>query len=201
MRKPTVILDSPIYLGMSILDISKVIMYDFYYNHLKSNYKICLILTDTDSFILQVIHNDFYAEMKNYLEFYDTSNYPSNHPLYSTVNKKVNGKFKDELGGNLMLEVVGLRPKLYSYITDKMDGCKRAKGVVKATIDTLKHEHYLRCLESNSEKYGEVTLLQSKLHCISTVTLRKKLLSANDDKRYILPNNIDTLAWGHYKLE
>ena len=201
LRKPNLILDSPIYLGMTILDISKAIMYDFYYNHLKKlNYRIQLLITDTDSLIFQVWVEDFYQEMKKNLQLYDTSNYPKDHPLYSAANKKKNGKMKDELAGAIMYEVVGLRPKLYSFITDKMHNTLRAKGVAKATIKTLSHQQYMACLQNRSEVHGEVTLLQSKFHRISTITQRKKLLSSDDDKRHILDNNIDTLAFGHYKL-
>ena len=201
LRKPNLILDSPIYLGMSILDISKVIMYDFYYNHLKKlNYRIRLLITDTDSLIFEIWHEDFYQEMQNHLHLYDTSNYPPDHPLYSSVNKKVNGKMKDELAGTILCAAVGLRPKLYSFITEQMTNTLRAKGVARSTIRTLTHEQYLSCLHNESEVHGQVTLLQSKFHHISTITQRKKLLSANDDKRHILENNIDTLAFGHYKL-
>ena len=127
-HKEKVLLNKPIYVGMSVLDLSKWLMYDFYYNHLKKTYgnlvKMCY--TDTDSVIIHVTTADISTDMLQNLDDYDTSNYPPSHPLFSVKNKKVIGKFKDELGGKVMSEFVGIRPKMYSYTGE--DSGKRAKG-------------------------------------------------------------------------
>ena len=100
MHKDTLKLNRPIYVGMSILDLSKHLMYDFYYNHLKRQYSCCnLLYTDTDSFILHVETDDVYKDIKDNQSQYATSNYNNKHFLFSNENKKVLGKFKDELGG------------------------------------------------------------------------------------------------------
>ena len=116
MLKRRLVLNKPVYTGMTILENSKIMMYDFYYNHLKARYKTkCdLIYTDTDSLLLHIQTEDVYKDMKDYLWLYDTSNYPKEHPLYDVRNKKVLGKMKDECGGELIEEVVALKPKMYS---------------------------------------------------------------------------------------
>ena len=106
--------DKPIYLGMCVLDYSKLLMYMFYYeviNKLWPNNEI--IGFDTDSFFLNIYTKDIYEDMKKIIEHLDTSNYEKDNPLFSNNNKKVIGKFKDELGGKIMTELVFLRSKAY----------------------------------------------------------------------------------------
>ena len=131
MYKDTLKLNRPIYVGMSILDLSKHLMYDFYYNQLKEQYSCCnLLYTDTDSFILHVETDDVYKDIKDNQSQYDTSNYNNKHFLFSNENKKVLGKFKDELGGVPISEYVGLRPKMCSVIM-KEEEIRKAKGIKK----------------------------------------------------------------------
>ncbi len=118
LRKTKLKLNRPIYLGFSILDLSKTLMYDFHYNHMKAKYGINLqlLLTDTDSLFYSVKTPCVYDDMAEDAGLYDLSNYPQDHPLYDTVNKKVIGKMKDEMGGVPPLEFVGLRAKMYSAV-------------------------------------------------------------------------------------
>ena len=96
MRKTRLVLNKPVYTGMAILENSKILMYDFFHNHLKARYvpKCELIYTDTDSLLLNIQTEDVYKDMKEDLWMYDTSNYPKDHPLYDDRNKKVLGKMK-----------------------------------------------------------------------------------------------------------
>ena len=105
-----------------------------------------LLYTDTDSLILQIFTEDLYTDMESHQDLYDTSNFETDHRLYDLTNKKVIGKFKDELGGRIMTEFVGLRPKMYSY-TGEVSG-KRAKGVSHTVLaKTITHEDYkVRCI-------------------------------------------------------
>uniref|UniRef100_UPI0035900121 uncharacterized protein n=1 Tax=Myxine glutinosa TaxID=7769 RepID=UPI0035900121 len=114
--KESIEMDKPIYIGTSILDLSKSLMYDYFYINLKSKYKdnVSLLYMDTDSFILKINTDDVYSDMKKDINIYDTSNYSPESELFSSKNKKVIGKFKDELGGNVMSEFVGLRSKAYA---------------------------------------------------------------------------------------
>ena len=115
--KHTVELNKPIYMGMSILDDSKIHMYSFYYDVLKPKYddKIKLVHTDTDSFVIKVETDDIYEDFKEIHEYMDFSDYPQEHPNYDKTNKKVLGKFKDEMNGKAITHFIGLKPKAYCY--------------------------------------------------------------------------------------
>ncbi len=128
MYKDKLRLNRPIYVGMSILDLSKTLMYDFYYNKLKKQYgeRVCLLYTD---FLMHIETEDAYKDIQNNAEFYDTSNFDKNHVLFSEENKKVLGKFKDDCGGVPIKEYVGLRPKMYSITTEGGEEICKAKGV------------------------------------------------------------------------
>ena len=118
LHKTNLKLNRPVYVGMSILDLSKHLMYGFYYNHFKANYghECDLLYTDTDSLSLNIRAEDVYADMAEDKDLYDFSNYPKNHSLHSDVNKKVIGKMKHDSEGVPISEFVGLRPKMYSIL-------------------------------------------------------------------------------------
>ena len=150
MKKTRVKLNKPIYLGLSILEISKTLMYEFWYDYMKPKYgdnvKLCYM--DTDSFIMHIETEDFYKDIADNVEKrFDTSNYEVNRPLPAGKNKKVIGLVKDELGGKIMTEFVALRPKTYSYLTDDCEEDKKAKGTKKCVIKRrLKFNDYKDCL-------------------------------------------------------
>ncbi|XP_031550280.1 uncharacterized protein LOC116287732, partial [Actinia tenebrosa] len=145
MKKANLFLNKPVYTGFTVLDLSKVLMYEFYYDKLKPKYgdRCHLLYTDTDSLILEVQTEDVYQDCLEDLDEYDTSAYPKEHFLYSAKNKKVIGKMKDEMSGKPIIEYVGLKPKMYSVL--KMDGAeKKAKGVKKYVVKKdITHESYL----------------------------------------------------------
>ena len=114
-------MNKPIYIGMSILDISKKLMYEFWCDYFNPKYggrtKLCYM--DTDSFVTHIKTEDFYKDIVNDVERqFDTSNYDENdkRPLLIGMNKKVIGLFKDELGGKIMEEFCALRAKTYAYL-------------------------------------------------------------------------------------
>ena len=133
MRKTKLVLNKPVYTGMTILENSKILMYDFYYNYLKARYghKCELVYTDTDSLILDIQTEDVYKDMKEHSWLYDTSNYAKDHPLYDNRNKKVLGKMKDECGGLAIEEVVAIRPKMYSILKEGKKKRKESEGCDK----------------------------------------------------------------------
>ena len=116
MHKTRLVLYKPVYTGMTILENSKLLMYDFFYNQLKARYgpKYELIYTDTDSLLLDIQTDDLFKDIKEDSWLYDTSNYPKGHPLYDSINKKVLGKIKYECGGEAIEEAFAVRPKMYS---------------------------------------------------------------------------------------
>ena len=138
MKKTKIKMNLPIYTGFTILEVSKTIMWEFFYDFLKPKHgdKMKLCYTDTDSFILHIKTKDFYEDINNDVEeWFDTSNYKINRPLSITdKNKKVPGKFKDELGGRIMTKFVGLRSKTYAYLIDDFEEEKRNKGVKKCVV-------------------------------------------------------------------
>ena len=140
IKKTKVTVNKPTYIGLSILEISKILMYEFWYDYMKSKYdnnvKLCYM--DTDSFIMNIKTNDFYEDIANDVENrFDTSNYEVNRPLPMGRNKKVIGLMKDELGGKIITEFVTLRPKTYSYLTDDGKEDNKAKGTKKCVIKKM----------------------------------------------------------------
>ncbi|XP_033762615.1 uncharacterized protein LOC117344073 [Pecten maximus] len=201
MLKTNLLLNRPVYVGFTVLDLSKLIMYDFHYNYMKQNYgqNTKLLFTDTDSLTYLTHTDDIYADIFVNLDLFDTSNYPIDDLLYSTTNKKVLGKMKDETGGNPIKEFVGLRAKMYSYVYG--DRQKRtAKGVARAVIKhCLHHQLYKECLFDQTVFYANMHRIQSTQHQLHIVSQNKVTLNSFDDKRYIL-NGINTLPYGHYKI-
>ena len=149
MKKTKVKMNKPIYLGLSILEISKTLMYEFYYDYMKPKYnnnvKLCYM--DTDSFIMNIKTNDFYKDIANDVENrFDTSNYEVNRPLPIGKNKKIIGLMKDELGRKIITEFVTLRPKTYLLLTDDGKEDKKAKGIKKCIIKKMiKFNDYKKC--------------------------------------------------------
>ena len=206
MKKTSLTMNKPVYLGMCILDLSKIIMFDFHYNYIKPKYgnNAKLLFTDTDSFLYEITTEDFYKDISGDVrDRFDTSDYPENHPskIPTGMNKKVLGMFKDEVAGKNIKEFVGLRSKLYSFIMEEGKENKRCKGVKKNVVKKyISHEDYKTCLQTGKEQLKRQTIIRSYEHEIYTEEVNKIALSAADDKRYILNNN-DTLAWGHYKIK
>ena len=150
MKKTKVKMNKPIYLGMSILDISKTLMYEFWYDYIKPKYqdKAKLCYMDTDSLVIHIKTEYFYEDIVNDVEeWFDTSNYDNDRPLPICKNIKGIGLFKDELGGKIMKEFVALRAKTYPYLMDGDVEHKKAKGTKKCIIKRrLMFENYIDCL-------------------------------------------------------
>ena len=150
MKQTKVKMNKPIYLGLSILEISKILMYEIWYDYMKPKYNdnVGLCYMDTDSFVMHIKTNDFDEDITNDVENrFDTSNYKVNRPLPTGKNKKVIGLMKDELGGKIITEFVTLRPKTYSFLTDDGQEDKKAKGTKKCVIKKMiKFNDYKKCL-------------------------------------------------------
>ena len=130
-------MNKPVYLGLSILDISKTKVYEFWHDCLKPKYnnKTKLRYMGTDSFIAHIKTEDIYKDILEDVETrFDTSNYNVNRPLPMGKNKKVLGSMKDELVGQIMRKFVGLRPKTYAYLKDNEDESTKAKGTERRVI-------------------------------------------------------------------
>ena len=199
-------MNKPIYLGLSILEISKILKYEFWYDYMKPKYNnnVRLCYMDTDSFVMHIKINDFYKDVENR---FDTSNYEVNtsetsalarRPLPTGKNKKVIGLMKDELGGKIITEFVTLRPKTYSFLTDDGKEDKKAKGTKKCIIKKMiKFNDYKKCLLN-----GEIILKSQQRfinnkHDVYTENVNKIALSNDDDKRIVSPDKISSYPYGY----
>ena len=207
MKKTSLTMNKPVYLGMSILDLSKTLMFDFHYKYIIPKYgnKAKLLFTDTDSFLYEIQTEDFYKDISGDVkDRFDTSDYPEGHPsgIPTGVNKKVLGMFKDEAAGKNITEFVGLRAKLYSYKMEEGKENKKCKGIKKAVVEkSISHKDYKTCLETGKEQLRRQNIIRSYEHTLYTEEINKVALSAADDKRYLLKDSFNTLAWGHYKIK
>ena len=208
MKYSSIKINKPFYIGMSILDLSKWHMYNFHYNVMKAIFgdRVHLLYTDTDSFIYEISSADVYEELRPHArDYFDFSNYPENHMLKNSCNKKVPGKFKDESASKCITEFVGLRSKMYSFMfDDKKDVSKAevrvAKGVQKSVIfNDLRFSTYLNCLWNDEVKEHNFKTIRSMKHSVATYTQSKITLCPFEDKRYLL-DAINSVPYGHYVL-
>ena len=201
VKKTKVKMNKLIYLGLSILEISKILMYEFWYDYMKPKYdnnvKLCYM--DKDSFVMNIKTNDFYEDIAKDVENrFDTSNYEVNRPLPMGKNKKVIGLIKDELGGKVITEFVTLRPKTYSYLTDDGKEDKKAKGTKKCVIKKMiKFNDYKKCLLNDEVILKSQQRFISKKHDVYTDNINKIALCNNDDKRIISSNQITSYPYGY----
>ena len=202
--KTTLTLNRPAYVGMCILDLSKTLMYDFHYNYIKSKYgdKARLLFTDTDSLTYEIEADDVYQDFWKDKHLFDNSDYPKNSPFYNNTNKKVIGKFKDEAAGMPIVEFVGLRSKMYSYIKDNEQSSRTAKGIKKNVIKKqLGHDKYKDVLFNKKQMCHTMRLIKSEKHQIGSYVVDKISLSCFDDKRYIHENGVTSYAYGFENSE
>jgi len=202
MNKIEVKLMKPTYIGMAILDLSKATMYAFHYENIINKYKsrARLLMTDTDSLVYHIQTDDVYNDMLQNLGAYDTSDYPTDHKLFSLANKKVLGVFKDENKGQPIKEFIGLRPKMYSILEANDNEKKTAKGIGRNASNKLRHSEYLSSLKDEISTNITMQQIRSYSHEVYTIQLKKTGLSPYDDKRYVLDDHVSTLAYGHYSI-
>ena len=202
MKKTKVKMNKPVYLGMSILDISKTLMYKFWYDYIKPKYedrtKLCY--TDTDSVIIHIIAETFFKDIADDVKkWFDTSNYDGNdkRPLPMGMNKKEYGFFKDELGGKIMKEFVTLRAKTCAYLTDDDGEEKKSKGTKKCVMKRERmFKNYKDCLFNSKVILKLQQRFKSDHHKVYTEEVNNISLSSNDDKRLQTFDGIETYPYG-----
>jgi hypothetical protein len=202
--KKEVLLKKPIYVGFTVLDVSKLLIFDYHYNVMVKRHgsNARLLFSDTYSLCYHLFTDDVYRDISEYIDLLDPSGYPRDHPLYSAFNAKVIGKMKDECIGKDPLEFVGLRAKMYSLLTYDDSMAKRtAKGIKKRYVAKhLRHDMYLRTLREKTIEHAKYRLFRSRAHKIETVEYSKVALCAYDDKRFVPNDGVATLAYGHVRL-
>ena len=211
MGKIKVVMNKLVYLGQAILDLSKIIMYEFHYDHMVPKYgeNLTLCYMDTDLLVYHIKTKDFYTDIADEVPTrFDMSGYYNNRPLPG-MNKKVTGLMKDELEGAIMNEFIALRPKLYSYT--KLDGTcdKKCKGIKKCIIQkTLSFDDYKDCLFNpmRSRATGPTNIYRSQLmfrstkHEVHTIEVNKVALNRDDDKWISKRDAISTFPCRHKSL-
>jgi hypothetical protein len=211
LRKVEHIMNKPTFCGFCILELSKLCMYKFWYDYIKVHFPgemSRLILTDTDSLIIQFTCENVYSSLLAAgIEYLDPSNYPTSHVMYNTINKAKLDKMKDENCGVPIDEIVAIRPKMYSITVCQKgpDGpiIKEkhvAKGIQRNVAYNLRHQQYKEQLFNPTVHRVDNNRLMSSKHQMYAVTVNKIGLSSNDDKRYILDDKISTLAYGHKRI-
>jgi hypothetical protein len=188
-------------------------MYRFHYSFMKQYFgrNARLLFTDTDSLMYEIdagykqVYESFNTNNNSKLErLFDFSSLPADHFCHNDQNKRVIGKFKDESSGDPILEFVGLRPKMHSYTTlneaNIVKEKHRAKGVQYAAAKVLTHQQYIKQLEQPDENRLVNRRIGSNLHVLYTFATSKRALCSFDDKRYLCPDGIHTLAFGHKDL-
>ena len=209
-RKPAIIeLKKPLAVGFSILELSKLFMYQSYYDVFQKNFgenNISLCFSDTDSFLFQIKGKNLELEKRKLKHIFDFSKYPKSHPLFDESKANQLFYFKDELKGKAAItHFIGLRPKCYTMKIVELN-CKKTnlykekkvcKGLKKSSIATqLSYADYKNCLKNATLIYKSFKSLKSKNHRIKTSYQRKIALSAMDSKRYILNCGCHTLSLG-----
>ena len=180
----------------------------FHYDYFLPKYPSAkLLFTDTDSLYYHIESDDIEQELFQDKDRFDYSDYATTSPYFDGSNKKVIGKFKCETKGMPIIEFVGLRPKMYSYLYQNSPKPEatiiekhRVKGIASAASRALKHYDYKEQLDTPHENFIENRRLGSKLHQIYAISCEKRGLCSFDDKRFLLADNIHSLAYGHYSI-
>ena len=196
-------LNKPIYLGMSILNRSKVHIYSFYHDVLKTKYQDDkrLTYTDTDSSVLQTFTDDIYEDWKDIKDYMDFSGCDKNHPCWDVTNKKVLGKFEDEMDGKIITNFTALRPEMYCLkVFNEEKAEKKAKGLPKLKVKRdLDMNDYQATLHEHIPKNVNFNAIRSKNHQIYSINQSKVGLTSYDNKRYWF-NDTDSVPYGHYSI-
>ena len=203
MRKTKVLMNKPVYLGQAILDISKTLMYEFYFDYMKTKYKdkVKLCYMDTDSFIVHIETEDFYQIdiAKDVDKWFDTSAYDKddNRPLPIGKNKKVIGKFEDEMNGKIMTENCNARAKTYAFELDDDAEKKKAKGTKQCVIKLMiNFDDYKDSALKNKTIIRSQLRFKSNNHNVYTEEINKIAISPNDDKRLQTFDGITAYPYG-----
>ena len=181
-------MNKPVYLGQAILDISKTLMYEFWYDYIQPKYKekAKLFYMDTDSFIIHIFTEDFYKDIAmDVNKWFDTRNYDKNdkRTLPIAINKKIIEILKDELRGKIMAKLCGRRSETYAFLLDDNTEKKRVKGTKKCVIKRrLKFNDYTDSLFNNKTILRLHQRFKSDHHTIHTEEINKAAITSNEDK-------------------
>ena len=171
-------------------------MYKFHYEYVKNKFDAKLLFTDTESLVYEMKGKDVYEVSYSDKHLLDFSEYPVNSKCYDPANKKVLGKMKDEFKGKVISEFVGFKSKMYSLISVDEKEVSKAKRENKK----MRQKEFVDVLFNKKVIRHNMKRIQSKLHELGTYDVYKISLSCFDDKRYVLNNGVNTLAYFHKNI-
>ena len=204
MKKRELYMNKPVYLGQAILDISKALMYEFWYDYIKPKYgdNVRLCYVDTDSFVMLIKTDHFYADISNDVKkWFDTSNIDKNdnRPLLIGEKKKVIGMFKIETGSKIINEFCALKAKTYSFKLDDDTEVKKAKGNKKCVAKRhINFDNYADILFKDKILLKSQFTFKSDHHTIYTQKINKIALNYFEDKRIQCNDKITTCPHGYF---
>ena len=164
-------------------------MYDFHYNFIKKTFNAELLFTDTDSLTYEIKSKNVYKDFYDWEDLFDFSNYSKDSNFFDDSNKNVIGKMKDEFGGVIIDEFVRLKSKMYSV--------KKINGTAKGVNIAKEFNEFKDVLFNKKIITHKMKRIQAKKHKIGTYEIDKISLSCFDDKRFVLDNGINTVAYFH----
>jgi len=206
MYKQEIVYDKPLYVGTTILDLSKLHMMKFHYDVMEKHFPglYNLLYSDTDSYVYNIINPDIYEWIKKNKQYFDLSE-SKRDDLKDDENKKKLGCFKDEANSLLITEFIALNPKVYSFkYYDSLDATetknkKTLKGISKTTVKKeISHNDYIDVLETNEKQSRKVYSIRSFNHELFTYAQNKTALTSWNDKTYLIDSNNST-PYRYYK--
>ena len=205
LRRTKAKIDKPFVVGFTVLELSKLLMYEFHYDYIRKEFgdTAKLLFTDTDSLMYHIRgrnpYETFYRDRQKYFDF---ASFPSNNKYYDPANNKVIGKFKDEANGKQIKEYVGAKTKMYSYLFagPEQEEKHRMKGVQSPVSKSIRHKDFLAQLNNPQENRQANRRIGSKLHQLYTIEVQKRGLCTFDDKRVLMEDGISTRPYGHYAI-
>jgi len=170
-----VTLNKPISVGFAILEISKLIMYQFYYDYLKPKYgdNCTLLFTDTDSFCCHIQTDDICQDIAKNASLFDTSNLSPLTPSIPRQTIACSVSLKSETGSVAPRKSVGLRAKMYSLHVpvNKKQSKIRAKGIKKSYVNkNVRSEQFLNVLTTQNSTNSRFRAFQSHNRVLQTVS-------------------------------
>ena len=200
LKKNEVVMDKAIYVVFAILELSKLHMYETYYDTLQPYFgqeNLQLHYIDTDGMILSMKTKDIIKDLKNLEDIFDFSNLDEKHDLFTNRNKKVIGKFKIETPKNICYdEFVCLRSKAYSFKCKySIESKNKIKGISKSQSKHIKFEEYYNSLFGREyQKECNNYIIRSINHEMVLQEVKKSTLSIFDDKRCYI-NETKSMPW------
>ena len=198
LKKKKVVMDRKYSIGFTILEVSKLIMYEYWYEIIVPRFgeeNVDILLSDTDSFVLHIRNHTREQAKEKMSDVMDFSNLPKSDSFFDASRAKVPGYLKSETPTSEIVECVALKSKCYALRSLPLNSSassteeeieKKCKGITKSRVKKLKIDSYRECVEKMSVIKTRIARLQSKNHNVQTITQNKVSLSSFCDKRYLL---------------